>query len=1321
MLAKKGKVKGKGKSGKRRGRKPWAEGSKLEFLLSFEEEYLQTADPGGIYTRMTVQFLEKYGYDLPFDSEPEEGVVPVIPNLADLPYDQQTAEQAKRDAIYMKLRLKIGNWMRHRFHRKQTDEDMVADLLETMSQLSIERPRRRTAMNIYWAENYGTKIRKEFQQYWKTAKLTAPPDSRMSMCADYVKARYDDETEEYRCALEKRADAEYKQAMDEYNSRDALDGTPEAYAHAWSEADNFLHVFVDAIAKKFGMSVSLLMTGPLGSEGGKIVMRSAHSNNVGAMTSLIWPEFDKTGFKAVQDSIVRYGEAVFSPEECKRRIPRSPLDLERASTASPDLNHINNTANGPTMSLDGDPCPSLDDPMTLIADGDADDTMNVGMPVTSRQPQGEFTALLTDDWDWGNTLTWGGNTSQNPSLWNNAVPAPYGPGPSTMPGMPILANGPNVPVAPAMPTMPVGGISIPATLMTIPAPAPIVSQDNGGTPMTIPAHGGVAIPALPMTIPAHGGISIPAPPMTIPAPSQDNGGTTTMIPAHGGISIPATPMTSPAPASLVYQDHVGISIPATPMTSPAPAPMTSPAPAPMTSPAPAPMTSPAPAPMTSPAPAPMTSPAPAPIVSQDNGGMPTIILAHGGISVSATPMTIPAPAPIVSQDNGATTTRIPAPTNPAPVPISPPSQDRGDQDSTTIAASIVTQERGGVSISTPAAPSATLSQSTPATRGDHEGSSIPDSSLTTTTPTPVSPQPTITQPASTPHSTITPAASTPDSMPITPEVDPVPSMASATSAAASSAVASSVPTVPNADPSIASSMTPPGPASLGKENETPPEKKRKRAKCQVEFLNTIKRIASAVVGTGPGQIGHAGFAFQYMFNTKEGRRKCGGFGLGECETFAADDDFKQAFMPIFERFANEHVTLPPIVNPYEGLFPRHHSGHFLLPEYEEGEPNYRKKVKEFLDASWYHAFALTDDIPSDIPWEDIYRTPASFFVDTILPPGFVFDRIETLKFLGLIGFAERIRQAQQFEPPTVFRGSAEIRLALQDGNASPKEVPDSDNEATIISSTATHQMASSSHTGPLPPSGIDIPPPALTTTNTSEPPHVASFATPVVVASTTSATLPVLASPNAATTATMTTGVMSANQAAPHDTVHAEARTTGLPAIVVATEPRANAARVETTTINLAAAVVADVRADTVHTETLMNTPSATIDADPHATTPTSPNRATVTQLLSPMTPLSPLPTTPLAKSTKKRKISESVTLEDSAPAPKARTKKVKVSKASDNHPAKPAGDSDEQAAMRRSGRQRKPAVVGYDSARVSARVSTAPKACKPSWSYEPR
>ncbi|KAG5222595.1 hypothetical protein IMY05_C2487000900 [Salix suchowensis] len=318
-----------GKQKKARGRKSWAKGSKLEFLESFKEEYLATADMRGLYTKITTQFIDKYGYDLPHDEDASD-TPPIIVNLASLPYDEQETEQERRDEIYDSLRLKIGNWLRHKYKRKQTDQDMVSELLNTMSRLAAVRPRRRNAMNIYWAENYASSIKKLFDAHWKKVKNTVPAELRMSMCADFVRAKYEDETEEFRKALEVRANTEYTQALDEYNKRDALNGSPEAYAHAWNEAENFLPVFVDAVAKKFGMSVSLLLVGPLAAEEGNIAMRRGDDR-------LMWPEYDNSGFTSTQESLIQYGEAVFcefplfyaqassnqstlAPEERRRRL-----------------------------------------------------------------------------------------------------------------------------------------------------------------------------------------------------------------------------------------------------------------------------------------------------------------------------------------------------------------------------------------------------------------------------------------------------------------------------------------------------------------------------------------------------------------------------------------------------------------------------------------------------------------------------------------------------------------------------------------------------------------------------------------------------------------------------------------------------------------------------------------------------------------------------------------------------------------------------------------------------------------------------------------
>ncbi|KAF4586540.1 hypothetical protein EYR38_010819 [Pleurotus pulmonarius] len=407
----KGKAKGKGKSGKPRGRRTWAKGSKLELLLSFEEEHRTTADAGGLYKKITAQFLDQYGYDLPFDDEPAEGFVPVIPNLADLPYEEQITEQARRDDISLRLRV-------------------------------------------------------EFTKYWETAKLTMPTDARMSMCADYVKSRFEDETEEFRLELQQRADAEYKEKMDEYNKRDMLNGTPEAYARAWDEADNFLHIFVDAIAKKFGMTVSLLLAGPLGSEGGRVVMRSAHSNNVGGMTSLMWPEYDNLGFEKVQESIVRYAESVFSPEECKRRIPTdegdngmvhspSPSDGPSASSNTADkldklptisMSDIDNPSTTPEDEMNSieattsaGSLPAAHEPMNmnLIAGGN-NDFGNVGT-----QSEGEFTSLLRHDWNWDATA------NQQPHFWTNGDAMGLNPCQAPVSMYPMVETFPAMPHGPA--------------------------------------------------------------------------------------------------------------------------------------------------------------------------------------------------------------------------------------------------------------------------------------------------------------------------------------------------------------------------------------------------------------------------------------------------------------------------------------------------------------------------------------------------------------------------------------------------------------------------------------------------------------------------------------------------------------------------------------------------------------------------------------------------------------------------------------------------------------------------------------------------------
>lgn len=74
----------------------------------------------------------------------------------------------------------------------------------------------------------------------------------------------------------------------------------------------FLQPLCDLIAKKYGAVVSLLLALPTSS--GAVEARSIHSglNNNPAQQN--WPEFDYAGYEIAAESLVRFGNSVFSEQ-----------------------------------------------------------------------------------------------------------------------------------------------------------------------------------------------------------------------------------------------------------------------------------------------------------------------------------------------------------------------------------------------------------------------------------------------------------------------------------------------------------------------------------------------------------------------------------------------------------------------------------------------------------------------------------------------------------------------------------------------------------------------------------------------------------------------------------------------------------------------------------------------------------------------------------------------------------------------------------------------------------------------------------------------
>jgi hypothetical protein len=77
-----------------RGRRSWAQGLKRKILL--EEEPLFHQDHGAYYKRCANRIIEDFGYDLPYDELPAQGVVLVSQPIESFPANEQQAERDRR-------------------------------------------------------------------------------------------------------------------------------------------------------------------------------------------------------------------------------------------------------------------------------------------------------------------------------------------------------------------------------------------------------------------------------------------------------------------------------------------------------------------------------------------------------------------------------------------------------------------------------------------------------------------------------------------------------------------------------------------------------------------------------------------------------------------------------------------------------------------------------------------------------------------------------------------------------------------------------------------------------------------------------------------------------------------------------------------------------------------------------------------------------------------------------------------------------------------------------------------------------------------------
>lgn len=102
----------------------------------------------------------------------------------------------------------------------------------------------------------------------------------------------------------------------------------------------FIGAISEGLHRRTGMMVSVMLTGPIPSDNGRIGVRRCVSQStmtISLLTKLsfhfgdgtevdekpLWPQFDPAGFEATEKSLCALGASVFSPEDCQRRALRS--------------------------------------------------------------------------------------------------------------------------------------------------------------------------------------------------------------------------------------------------------------------------------------------------------------------------------------------------------------------------------------------------------------------------------------------------------------------------------------------------------------------------------------------------------------------------------------------------------------------------------------------------------------------------------------------------------------------------------------------------------------------------------------------------------------------------------------------------------------------------------------------------------------------------------------------------------------------------------------------------------------------------------------
>ncbi|KAJ7028994.1 hypothetical protein C8F04DRAFT_1265389 [Mycena alexandri] len=303
------------------GKLSWVWGTKLVFFSKRKDQWLVEAEAGkaGVfYTKMMKLYVKKYGYQLADDEDLEVDIEDPPDSAADeVVHERLPPEETDFRVKYSKaLRGRIGQWYRLQYGSLlKSDSTAFTEMFTGVLDGAPPKPTRPQIGHYYSRKFYDSRVKTRADARIASLKRRAvheglPEPKVIDIISKVTKEVWEEETPEFRKECELALEREYTESM-------------KAWEQTLDNAAFYLQPFVDAIQQRFGMCATVLLCGPVGKRGGRVMVQSVHAGKTKGLAPQKWPEHDWLGFQEVERIMCNFGKECFSDAECRARIVKS--------------------------------------------------------------------------------------------------------------------------------------------------------------------------------------------------------------------------------------------------------------------------------------------------------------------------------------------------------------------------------------------------------------------------------------------------------------------------------------------------------------------------------------------------------------------------------------------------------------------------------------------------------------------------------------------------------------------------------------------------------------------------------------------------------------------------------------------------------------------------------------------------------------------------------------------------------------------------------------------------------------------------------------